>query len=386
MQARLDELQQRLQEQTENHLGYPYNLEPTPPELLPFLGFSLNNLGDSFSPSRYGINTHAMEREVIQWFVALWKGGEDTWGTVTACGTEGNLLGILYGREAMGQHAVLITSVEAHYSVAKAARMYRMPFIELASRDGEIDYEELRNIAKAQRQKGSSIVLVLNAGSTVLGGHDRLAAAMQALNDAGVPPAQRYVHVDAALSGLITPLMTDEETGEFAFGFHRGADSIAVSGHKQLGIATPCGVLCCKKEHMERWAAGTPESASYVTRRDTTLSGSRNGFASLALWHAVTTRDKDTLAQQARQCIQRARNFADALRAAVPLSEARVYCPLSTTVVFRMPSAPLADKYQLACTAEVAHIVITPSVKSSTLWAFWADYFQEFSVPDAGVH
>ena len=52
--------------------------------------------------------------------------------------------------------------------------------------------------------------------------------------------------------------------GEYHFGFDRGADSIAVSGHKQLGTPIPCGVVCTKREHMLRWAAGTPAEADYV--------------------------------------------------------------------------------------------------------------------------
>ena len=66
--------------------------------------------------------------------------------------------------------------------------------------------------------------------------------------------------------------------------FDRGADSIAVSGHKQLGTPIPCGVVCTKREHMLRWAAGTPAEADYVNTQDSTIAGSRSGFAALVLW------------------------------------------------------------------------------------------------------
>ena len=42
------------------------------------------------------------------------------------------------------------------------------------------------------------------------------------------------MHVDAALSGLILPLIP--EASDYHFGFDKGADSIAVSGHKQLSM------------------------------------------------------------------------------------------------------------------------------------------------------
>ena len=37
---------------------------------------------------------------VLQWFAKLWEiDSEDFWGYITNCGTEGNLHGILVGRE-----------------------------------------------------------------------------------------------------------------------------------------------------------------------------------------------------------------------------------------------------------------------------------------------
>ena len=73
----------------------------------------------------------------------MWGGARQSdplWGAVTSCGTEGNLLGILYGRtfcEAATPDVTptLVSSVESHYSVPKAARMYRMPYERIASSD-----------------------------------------------------------------------------------------------------------------------------------------------------------------------------------------------------------------------------------------------------------
>jgi histidine decarboxylase len=195
---------------------------------------------------------------------------------VTSCGTEGNLLGILYGREAAeasGCPATLVSSVESHYSVAKAARMYKMPYERVASTpsDGEMDYPAFEEACRRLVGEGRSVVAVVNAGSTVRGAHDRLSHMLAAMDRAAVPANKRYVHVDAALSGLILPLI--EEAKEWHFGFDLGADSIAVSGHKQLGTPLPCGVVCTKKEHMLRWAAGTPAEADYVNTQDSTIAG-----------------------------------------------------------------------------------------------------------------
>jgi histidine decarboxylase len=63
---------------------------------------------------------------VLNWFARLWEIDEqEYWGYITNCGTEGNLHGILVGRENHPD-GILYASRETHYSVFKAARMYRM--------------------------------------------------------------------------------------------------------------------------------------------------------------------------------------------------------------------------------------------------------------------
>ena len=49
-------------------------------------------------------------------------------GYTTTCGTEGNLLGILYGREKLPE-ATLYCSRDSHYSVPKAGKLYRIPTV-----------------------------------------------------------------------------------------------------------------------------------------------------------------------------------------------------------------------------------------------------------------
>jgi histidine decarboxylase len=67
-----------------------------------------------------------MQVGVLNWFARLWEIDEqEYWGYITNCGTEGNLHGILVGRENFPD-GVLYASRETHYSVFKAARMYRM--------------------------------------------------------------------------------------------------------------------------------------------------------------------------------------------------------------------------------------------------------------------
>jgi len=377
IKAKLLELQQSATEASANHLGYPYNLNVSYGDLAPFLSFFLNNLGDAYARSNYGVNTQSLEREAIDFFVDLWGGaGQDIWGAVTSCGTEGNLLGILYGREYLRAANVvptLLSSVESHYSVSKAGRMYDMQYDRVGSNDfGEIDYEALERQARTiVHERNSGICMVVNVGSTVKGAHDRLKLVLEALDAANVPPERRYIHCDAALSGLIHPLIPEAE--EYFFGFDRGADSIAVSGHKQLGTPIPCGVVCAKQEHMKRWAAGTPSEADYVNEQDSTISGSRSGFAALVLWYVLQQKGLAGLESEARYCLDSAEKLTADLLEACPESEAR-RAPFSTTVVFKRPTREIEVKFQLATTADIAHVVCTPSVTQDVLAKFVDEY------------
>lgn len=74
---------------------------------------------------------HALQIGVLHWFARLWEiDQEDFWGYITNCGTEGNLHGILVGRENLPD-GILYASKETHYSVFKAARMYRMDAVQV---------------------------------------------------------------------------------------------------------------------------------------------------------------------------------------------------------------------------------------------------------------
>ena len=93
----LDEFELYIKERTNHHLGYPYNLEFEYEDLSRFFKYSINNLGDPFNPSNYGVHSRQFELEVIKFFSKLWNiGEEDYWAYVTNSGTEGMSLHYYY--------------------------------------------------------------------------------------------------------------------------------------------------------------------------------------------------------------------------------------------------------------------------------------------------
>ena len=169
----ISDFQEHIAERSDHHLGYPYNLDYDYTTLSDLMTrYSLNNLGDPFIESNYGVHTRAFEISVLDWFANLWDLSIDEyWGYVTNCGSEGNMSGLYIGRENFPD-GILYTSEETHYSVFKSARMYRMDVECIPTQDnGEIDYDALEVALKSNCQTAPAIINI-NIGTTVKGAVD----------------------------------------------------------------------------------------------------------------------------------------------------------------------------------------------------------------------
>uniref|UniRef100_A0ACD5X7F5 Uncharacterized protein n=1 Tax=Avena sativa TaxID=4498 RepID=A0ACD5X7F5_AVESA len=116
-----------LHERTAHHLGYPFNLDFDFSMLAQFQNLSINNLGDPFIESNYGVHSRLFEVAVLDWFARLWDLQQDEyWGYITNGGTEGNMHGLLVGRELFPD-GVIYASRESHYSLTKPRRLATSP-------------------------------------------------------------------------------------------------------------------------------------------------------------------------------------------------------------------------------------------------------------------
>ena len=126
---RLDRLLAEIESTSDQQIGYPANQKFDYSPLLPFLKYSLNNVGDPFHGSNYRSNTHGIEREVIACFAGLMRlDPELAWGYVTSGGTEGNLYGLYLARE-MFSNGIFYFSEETHYSVLKNLRVLNARYV-----------------------------------------------------------------------------------------------------------------------------------------------------------------------------------------------------------------------------------------------------------------
>ncbi len=356
---RLTTLYSKLEELSENQLGYPTNQYFDYTRLFGFFDFSANNVGDPFHDSNYRVNTHDFEREVVAKFSDLMSlPPEDAWGYVTSGGTEGNMYGLYVARELYPQ-GVVYFSQDTHYSVLKNLRVLNYRNIMIRSQEnGEIDYDDLSATIRINRDL--PVVIIANIGTTMKGAIDNLDRIREILDDQAIP--HKYIHADAALSGMILPFVDDPAP----FGFDAGIDSVAISGHKLIGAPLPCGVVLAKNDYVARVA----RSIEYVGAMDTTLSGSRNAVTPLMLWYAFERHGLEGFSQIVNECLDTAQYALDKFNEnGIPAWRNEH----SITVVFPRPADEVVRKWQMAPYEDVAHIITIPNVTRAKIDAAIAD-------------
>lgn len=358
----LEKYKKKLTERTNYHMGYPYNLDFNYGALDGLIKYSINNLGDPFIESNYGVHSREFEVGVLNWFARMWEIDEDEyWGYITNCGTEGNLHGILVGRENLPD-GILYASKETHYSVFKAAHMYRMDAIKINTLEtGEIDYDDLAYQLRVNKNRPA--IINVNIGTTVKGAVDNLDRVINILTTTGYTEDRFYIHCDGALFGMMMPFIKQAPMVTFK----KPIGSVSVSGHKFLGTPVPCGVVITRFKYV--MALST--DIEYLNSRDATIMGSRNGHAPIYLWYTLSMKGYEGIRKDVEMCMQNAhilKTMLDKVGVKTMLNE------LSNTVVFERPQdESFIRKWQLACESDIAHVVVMPNINIEKLEEFVKD-------------
>ncbi|MBD2511226.1 histidine decarboxylase [Nostoc muscorum FACHB-395] len=337
----------QIEQRSQFHAGYPYNLSCDYSAIGKFFNHLLNNAGDPYIEPDFGLHSRKFEQEVLSFFAQLYKIPENQfWGYVTAGGTEGNLYGMFLAREIY-PNGILYSSQDSHYSIPKAAKLFRIQHNVVNSQiNGEMNYDHFEQQLSENRRYPA--IINLNIGTTVKGAIDNLDKVLEILERNQIK--DYYIHCDAALSGLILPFLD----GAPQVNFQKPIDSVAISA-KFIGSPLPCGVVLTKK----KWVEKVETEIEYIGSKDTTILGSRNGHTPLILWYAVQTRGYDGLAKEAKTCIHNAQYLFQQL-------QIREYpCMLnnfSNTVVFQKPSQRLIKKWQLAVFENSAHMIVMQNI------------------------
>ncbi|NRB23772.1 histidine decarboxylase [Shewanella sp.] len=329
------------------NIGYPVAADFNYSELFKFLQFSLNNCGDWAQESNNPLNTFRFEKEVMEYFSD--KFGtclSESWGYVTNGGTEGNMYCCLLAREKFPQ-GTLYYSEDSHYSVDKIVKLLRIKHKVIKSLpNGEINYDELK--FEILINKESNPIIFANIGTTLYGATDDIAKIQTILSELNFKKNEFYLHADAALNGMILPFVDQPQP----YNFSDGIDSISVSGHKMIGGPIPCGIVLAKAKNVE----SITNEVDYIAAPDKTISGSRNGFTPLVLWHAINSTSEAQKRARVQGCLNLAKELTTLLiKKGIP---AWRNCN-SIIVVFPTPSESIWRKYGLANSKKHAHVVVT---------------------------
>ncbi|HBB31152.1 MAG TPA: histidine decarboxylase [Cyanobacteria bacterium UBA8803] len=338
------------------HTGYPFNLNYDYTPLCNFWQYSVINLGDPFSESNYKVDSKKLEQEVLFFFAKLYKiEASNFWGYVTSGGTEGNLYGIFLGRECYPE-GLLYSSQDAHYSIAKAAKLLRIPSVVIRSQNnGELDYEHFAEML--QKNRHLPAIVNLNIGTTMKGAIDDLDRALDILEKNHI--TNYYIHCDAALFGMMLPFVPNAPRIDFTYPI----GTVAISGHKFIGSPVPCGVVLTRKNYLKQ----IENNIEYIAAKDTTILGSRNGQAAILLWYALQTRGYEGFAKEVEFCLQNAQYMFEQLKS---INYPCLLNPFSNTVLFQKPSQSLIQKWQLATIDNWAHTIVMQNVTQEKIDAF----------------
>ena len=352
-QEQLKELLEKLTAESELMLGYPVAKDFDFSELSHFLNFPINNLGDPFVASTYQVGTREMEREVLEFFAALFRAPVNNWwGYVTNGGSEGNLYGLYLAREIHPKGMVYFSQA-THYSVQKNLHLLNMSNIVIRTQSsGEIDYDDLKDTIRMNRHM--PVIIFANIGTTMTEARDDVGKIRGILQELAIQ--HYYIHADGALSGSYSAFVEPRP----AFDFADGADSIAISGHKFIGSPIPCGVVVVKRNNRDRIA----RSVSYTGSMDTTITGSRNGHSPLFLWYTIKRLGIEGLKNRALHSLSVAA-YAEKCLKAIGINAWRN--PNSITVNLPQPAEHIRLKWQLALENGWCHIICMPNVTKAQI-------------------
>ncbi len=353
MSSSMAQVEQELQEfldyirvQSDRTMGYPSARDFNYDAIKPFMDYPLNNVGDPFSDSTNKESSRKYEREVVAFWASLLRAPQDNWwGYVTNGGTEGNLYGLYLARE-MYPNGIVYYSQDSHYSVGKNLHFLNMRNIMIRSqKNGEIDYEDLRETLRVNRDV--TPIIFANIGTTMTEARDDIVKIRGIINEMAIPSC--YIHSDAALCGGYAPFLEPRP----AFDFADGADSIAISGHKFIGSPIPCGIVLARKNNVNRIA----RSVAYIGNLDTTVTGSRNGITPLILWYAMKRLGVDGLKKRIESSLVLAQYTVDSLQA---IGVEAWRNPNALTVVLPEVKPAIKEKWQLATANGISHIMLMP--------------------------
>jgi len=204
-----------------------------------FLISVLNNSTAVWEMSPIGT---VIEKEVVRWLADRAGYPATAEGTAVSGGSAANLTGLLAARARFDstRTPVVITSIDAHYSIARAAAIMGIPAADVlkvaTDEQHRMDVDALEETLAAveARDDAAVMAIVATSGSTATGAFDRLDE-IALLRDR----YRTWLHVDAAHGASV---LLSEPLSHLVRGLER-ADSFSWDPHKMLFMPLSLGTI-----------------------------------------------------------------------------------------------------------------------------------------------
>jgi tyrosine decarboxylase/aspartate 1-decarboxylase len=218
----------------------------------------------------------ALEAEAIRTLGTLLSLPE-AHGYIVTGGTEANIIALWAAKErARGQGREVLVSEAAHFSFDKAARLLDLDLIKLPlAPDHTVD---LAAVKKALTPRTIAIVGI--AGTTDLGVVDPIDGLSALAVAKGI-----YLHVDAAMGGLVIPFARElgRSVNQFDFSLP-GVQSITIDPHKMGMAVIPAGGILFRSQAVSELVKIPVPYLSGGETALATIVGTRSGASVLAVW------------------------------------------------------------------------------------------------------
>ncbi len=248
--------------------------------------FLSSNLGDA------GLfpGTLQLEKEAVGTLAALLH-GENSAGFIVSGGTEANLLALLAARNmANVSNPEVVLPQSAHFSFNKICILLKIKPVQAS-----LDNSFMVDAASVEQCiSKNTIAVVGTVGTAELGAVDPIGKLSEIALSRGV-----YLHVDAALGGLMVPFLENAPTFDFRL---KGVKSITVDPHK-MGLATvPAGGILFRDStclaHIKTETPYLTEDTQY------TFVGTRSGASAAATWAVFESLGREGFTKTVNHCFR----------------------------------------------------------------------------------
>ncbi len=273
-------------------------------EIKELLKLNPNNIGTTTRMKFSEDSCRELENKTIK-KISKWFKGVNIDGYINSGSTEGNIMALWIGREFLKKNGkpIIISHIESHYSLDKAARLLNLKIIKTKKNtwNKPLDKKLLKEITKNIK---SPLIIVGTLGHTSTGIIDDVNSISDFIKEYKKPC---FLHLDAAVGGFFLPFLNQENFSGFS---NPLVKSLTFDYHKYGFLYYPSGIFLCKKNLQDCIGSNT----DYVKIFDDTLIGSRSGILPAIIWANTEYLNKKGFKKRAMKIIDNKNNFIELLK------------------------------------------------------------------------